>query len=675
MKTRLATLLILLTLILAVPMGTSAQAKPGLLLPMGGGYSDVYAGFSQAAVANATDGLVKILVLAPTYSTNAFSITEGERATNLRDAEERRFQIEEACLRAASDGVTCEAVLAPIFTQPDAQDPANLALFTDDLTAIFILGGDQMVGMQVIMGTPLETRLEELHNQGVIVGGTSAGGGMQSKFMLANYNPNFGADNSLFFGATDMWAAPEKHGLTFGLQHAVLDQHFHQRGRLGRLLNAISQPGVPHVGVGVDAYTGVIADSEVLRDVFGLYTVTVLDAETYHSADAVKYVSVDPNRTPILSIRNVVVNLLSPGDVTYDLNTRSSSIANPPAVWERSFETLSLPGGAGPLLLGGDILETLADSPILKKFKELAGPNILIVATGYPSGRSAETAIKKYTDGLGMTVQSIVVGDAPIAIPADVTGVLVIGSDQSRVNTAALAPLKDFWLSGKPVMADNAAMPVFGAFYSAHGPTPNDSEDAELATQKSFWQGRTTIQPGLAWLNVTLEPQVLADNRFGRLFSLAYNHPGLLTLGLNRDTALFVSADGAQVMGENGIFIFDLRQAKTQLGTNEGFIISNAMLDVFAPGDWVQPERADVNAQFDPAPTPVLPTPAPTATKTPTATPIPPATPTQPASTATSAPVETPAPEPQSTAFPTWGGLLVVAVIVAAVWWFLRKRK
>jgi hypothetical protein len=128
-------------------------------------------------------------------------------------------------------------------------------------------------------------------------------------------------------------------------------------------------------------------------------------------------------------------------------------------------------------------------------------------------------------------------------------------------------------------------------------------------------------------------------------------------------------------MGENGIFIFDLRQAKTQLGANEGFIISNAMLDVFAPGDWVQPELADVNAQFDPAPTPVLPTPAPTATKTPTATPIPPATPTQPASTATSAPIETPAPEPQSTAFPTWGGLLVVAVIVAAVWWFLRKRK
>ncbi|MBI5296194.1 MAG: cyanophycinase [Chloroflexi bacterium] len=678
MKIRLATLFILLTLILAVPMQTSAQAKPGLLLPIGAGYTDTYAGLGQHAVANARGDVVHILVLATPYATDAQHISTGEFAQNMKDAEERRLQTDGACQRSLPEGstLTCKVELLPIFTQEDALKPENLAYFTDDVSLIFILGGDQETGMGAILGTPIEERINELHAMGTIIAGTSAGAAMQSKIMIASLSTNYGINDSLRVGAVRYWNTEEQHGLSFGLQNAVLDQHFFQRARMGRLLNVITQPGMPHLGVGVDAYTGVVSDSEVLRDVFGLYTVTVLDAETYHSADAVKYVTVEANRPPIISIRNVVVNLLSPGDVTYDLNTRSSSIANPPAVWERSFETLTIPQGAGPLLLGGDILETVADSPILKQFKELAGDNILIVASGYPSGRSAETAIKKYTDGLGVTVQSIVVGDAPIVIPADVTGVLVIGKDQSKVKTASLAPLKDFWLSGKPVMADNAVTPILGAFYSNHEPTPSDSELEELAIQKSFWQGRTKMLPGLGWLNVTLEPQLIGDLRFGRLFSLAYNHPDLLSIGLNQNTAILLTADGATALGSDGVYVFDLRKAVTQLGTNEGFIISNAMLDVFVPGDVIQPEVADVNAQFDPAPTPLLPTPAPTATQTPPATPIPPATPTQPAPTATSAPAETPAPaaEPEA-ALPIWVMVIAAGAAIVAALWYSRKRR
>ena len=211
---------------------------------------------------------------------------------------------------------------------------------------------------------------------------------------------------------------------------------------------------------------------------------------------------------------------------------------------------------------------------------------------------------------------------------------------------------------------------VFGAFYSNHEPTPSDAELEELATQKSFWQGRTKMLPGLGWLNVTLEPQLVGDLRFGRLFSLAYNHPDLLAIGLNQDTALLLTADGPTALGDDGIYVFDLRQARTQLGANEGFIISNAMLDVFAPGDLIQPETADVNAQFAPAPTPVLPTPAPTATQTPVPTALPS---TQPAPT--SAPAETPAPAPQPAAFPVWGGALaVLALLAAGVWYFCRRK-
>ena len=674
MKSRLVILTVLITLLFGIPQGISAQTSPGLLLPIGAGYTDTYTALGQYAVANAKGDVVHILVLASPYSTDAEHISEGERAQNLKDAEERRIQTEGACQRNLPKGstLTCKVELLPIFTQEDSNNPETLAYFTDDVSMIFILGGDQETGMGAIINTPVEERINELHEMGTIIAGTSAGAAMQSKIMIASLNIGYATDDGLQAGALKLWDTEEKHGFSFSIQNAVLDQHFFQRARMGRLVNVITQPGKPHVGVGVDAYTGVVSDNEVLRDVFGLYTVTVLDAETYHSADAVKYVEFSETRPPLISVRNIILNLLSPGDVTYDLKTRTSSLGNPPDVLERNFYALTLPAGAGPLFLGGDQLDTLKDSPILEKFKEVAGENILIVATGYPSSRSAETAIKKYTEGLGMQVQSLVVGDAPIVIPDDVTAVLVVGKDTSKVKVEALAPLKDFWLAGNPVMADNAVTPVLGVFYSNHEPTPDDSELEELATQKSFWQGRTKMAPGLGFLKITIEPQLLADLRFGRLFSLAYNHPEFIAIGVNKDTAIMLDENGATALGVNGIFVLDLRKAKLQLGTNDGFVINNGMLDIFAPGESIQAEIADVNARFDPAPTPALPTPVPTATATVAATPTQPATATPsivPTSPTAMEYAETQSPAP----FPLWIIAVVVAIVSALVYFWKRK--
>jgi cyanophycinase len=655
---------------------TRAQNAPGALLPIGGGYSDIYAGFSQAAVANAKDNQVNILVLAPTYSTNPLQITEAERQTNLKDANERRFQIEEACKRAASPQLTCKATLAPIFTRSDAENPTALSLFTDDLAAIFILGGDQTIAMQVIIGTPVETRLEELHNVGVIVGGTSAGGGMQSRAMLAGYNTNYAAENSLFFGASDVWNSPEKHGLTFGLQTAIIDQHFYQRARFGRLINAILQPGVPHLGIGVDAYTGVTAKDDVLGGVFGLYTVTVLDAETYHSADAVQYISIDENRPPLLSARNILVNLLSPGDFSYNLKTRVAQFGKlrhtPAPRVERRFEALTLPPGAGPLILAGDLSENLESSPAVARFKALAGENVLVVATGYSSERSAQGALKAYASAFNSGV-TLFAGDQPIQIPPETSAIVIFGKDQSKITPAALAPIKEFWLAGKPVLADNAAAALMGSHFSAHGPTPKDAEDAELATQKSFRQGKTSLQPGLGLLEVALEPQILADNRFGRWFSLAYNHPDLLAFGLNQDTAIEVSVDGAVVLGENGIFVLDLRAAQLAMGGSDGFVIANGLLDVFAPGERLEPQPADTGASFQAQPTPVLslPTLAPTATAT--ASPFPTSAPTN-TSQPSATPLPTSAPERPAASQNILPALVVIAGAAALAALALRKR-
>lgn len=679
-------LLLTLFLILAVSP-VHAQTTPGLLLPIGGGYTDTYNGFAQHAVANARNGLVKILVLPSPYSTNAEFISPGERAQNLKDAEERRRQVEGACQRNAPAGISCQVLLLPLFTRADAEDPSVLEMMSDDTSAIYILGGDQAIAMQALIGTPAEERLIQLHQQGTLIAGTSAGGAMQSKIMLAAYNTNYASETALFYGAVEAWNSPEKRGLPFGIQNAILDQHFYQRARLARLVSVIIQPDLPRLGIGVDAYTGVVADGSVLRDVFGLYTVTVLDAETYHAADSARYITIAPNRPPLISVRNILVSMLSPGESSYDLKTRIGQIGNlpypPPKTIERSFDSLALPPGAGALVLSGDISNSLEGNPILKRFIELAGgenANLLVIADGGVSPTANQRTAKRYADALTKLGVKAVVGSAE-SPTENVTGFVFVGRDASQMTPPAW--LREPWREGKPILADNAAATLFGSFYAAHGPTPTgDAEQEEIAVQRSFLQGKTKIEPGLNFAPITLQPQTLADKRFGRLFSLAYNHPERLAIGLNANTALEITGAGARVLGENGIFVLDLRSAQLAFGSNNGFVIFNGLLDIFAPGEMLQPEPADVNATYTPQPTPILPSPEPTAAPTQTASPqIQPSNTAAPTHTAAfPEATSTPAPlvQPPASALPQFWGIALGLLLILGAWlWskFSKSRK
>jgi cyanophycinase-like exopeptidase len=648
---------ICLALLLSV-LPTAAQKQPiEHLIPIGGGYSDVYAGFVQAAVANARNNQVQILVLPFASAPDPFSISEEERAAQLQTAEERRFQIEEACKRAAPQDVTCQATLAPILTRSDAEDPAALKYFTDDLAAIFILDGDPAIGMQVIFNTPVELKLGEAYANGTIVAGTGAGGNLQSTALLTGYRSNFNAENALTFGAVDVWNAAGQRGLAIGIENAIIDTHFYRNNYMGRLLNAITLPGVPHVGLGLDEYTGVNAYNETrLQDVFGLYTAAILDAETYHAADAVEYAAPDN----LLRLRNVLVHLISPGKFSYDLNKRVMTIGTraqaPKARVTRDFKALTLPRKAGPLILSGDLSTTLDGNAILKRFVQLAGGDqakVLIVTAGFPSQSLAQATAEKYAAALGVPAQIVESTQAEgLQVPEDVTGMLLIAEDQSGVAVSLLEPIKAAWANGLPLLADNAGAAVTGRSFSAHEPTPQNPDDAESAVQKSFLQGTTKLVEGMGLLDITIEPQLLNDNRWGRLFSLAYNESDAVAFGLTQNAALEITQDGARAIGENAIVALDLRTAARDLGDNNGFVIANGLLDVFTPGDAVLPSVANVNAAVTPAPTPIVPTdtptPAPTATPINTATPAPTAT-----AKPTTAPTRTPTPTATATLVPT----------------------
>ena len=163
---------------------------------------------------------------------------------------------------------------------------------------------------------------------------------------------------------------------------------------------------------------------------------------------------------------------------------------------------------------------------------------------------------------------------------------------------------------------------------------------------------------------------------------MAYDHPELLHLALDENTAIEFTPQGASVIGENVAFVIDFRTAKLGLGENQGghvaVNVTNGLLDVFTPGEKIQPVVADIQARYKVAPTPDLrtatPTPTSTATLIPTATATSTPTDTLPPGKATRTPRPTATPltipppsDPESTQQMIGFGVFVVLVILFGV--------
>src|SRR5204862_5663656 len=125
----------------------------------------------------------------------------------------------------------------------------------------------------IISGTPLGDEIIEAHERGAVVGGTSAGASIQSSHMVA-----FGVG-----GATPKQRMTQVAAGLGLVQGAVIDQHFDQRNRYGRLLMIVAQ-SPQLLGIGVDEDTcAMITDDDAptgpreLLTVLGRGSVTIFD--------------------------------------------------------------------------------------------------------------------------------------------------------------------------------------------------------------------------------------------------------------------------------------------------------------------------------------------------------------------------------------------------------------
>ncbi len=151
-------------------------------------------------------------------------------------------------------------------TRRDAEEPGRLELLRR-ATGVFFTGGNQLRLATLIGGTPVATAVRQLNAAGVPVAGTSAGAAFLCEHMIA-----FGDEGSTPV-AGSVRLAPGL-GLT---NRFIIDQHFRQRDRLGRLLTALAYNPFA-VGIGLDEDTAAFIEPDNTVHVEGSGAITVVDA-------------------------------------------------------------------------------------------------------------------------------------------------------------------------------------------------------------------------------------------------------------------------------------------------------------------------------------------------------------------------------------------------------------
>ena len=137
-----------------------------------------------------------------------------------------------------------------VALRPESRADAADADLIDELgkvDGIFMTGGNQLKLSAFITGTPFGEAIAEAYQRGAVVGGSSAGASILAEHMIA-------------FGSGGTTPRQRMSQLSAGLglfRGVVIDEHFEQRNRYGRLLSLVAQsPSL--LGMGIDEDTAAV---------------------------------------------------------------------------------------------------------------------------------------------------------------------------------------------------------------------------------------------------------------------------------------------------------------------------------------------------------------------------------------------------------------------------------
>lgn len=197
-------------------------------------------------------------------------------------------------------------------TRGDCEDPEKLSVL-EQATGIFFTGGNQLRLSTVIGGTSVAQQIRKSNAEGVHVAGTSAGAAFICEHMIA-----VGKSGST--PKQGMATLSPGLGLT---NRVIVDQHFRERDRIGRLLTALSYNPFA-TGIGVDEDTAAFISPENLIEVSGSGGLTVVDPSGLEHSTMATTQQGKP-----VSLIGIKLHILIAGD-RYDLTTNTAQPRVPP---------------------------------------------------------------------------------------------------------------------------------------------------------------------------------------------------------------------------------------------------------------------------------------------------------------------------------------------------------
>jgi cyanophycinase len=209
--------------------------------------------------------------------------------------------------------------LLDIRTRADAFDEKNIAKLSDG-AVVFFTGGDQLRIASQIGGTPVYHRIRDVYRKGGTICGTSAGAAAMPETMIVSGT----SDSSGRHADLDM--APGL-GLAWGV---IVDSHFAERGRMGRLLSGVAH-NPKNVGLGIDEDTAIILEqgssnpagrNDGVNTIDSTFQVIGNGAVYVVDGGRIDYSSLSEQRSDrVVTLCNVTLHVLGDGD-RFDLARR-----------------------------------------------------------------------------------------------------------------------------------------------------------------------------------------------------------------------------------------------------------------------------------------------------------------------------------------------------------------
>ncbi len=193
------------------------------------------------------------------------------------------------------------------------RDEANAAENVDRLKnadVVMFTGGDQLRLTSIFGGTTFHhLLLEKYENENFVISGTSAGAAASSNNMIYQGS----SQGALLKGEVKITG-----GLGF-INNVIIDTHFVQRGRIGRLMYACASNPM-NLGIGLGEDTGLLITDGYVMEAIGSGLIILVDGTQMRGTNMTEVEMGEP-----VSIENLIVHVMSIGD-HFDLKTKKLSI-------------------------------------------------------------------------------------------------------------------------------------------------------------------------------------------------------------------------------------------------------------------------------------------------------------------------------------------------------------